>query len=127
MIIIDPIADTLIRIKNGYTSGKRGVEVPYSKLQFHLCKLLSKEGYIMDVSKKERALELTLKYEGRKPVLTDVKRISKPSLRVYKGYKNLPRVLNNLGIAIISTPQGLMTEKEARKKKLGGEVMAEVW
>ncbi len=127
MIIIDPIADTLIRIKNGYISGKKAVEIPYSKLQFNLCKLLSKKGYVIEVSKKARTLEVILKYEGRKPVLTDIKRVSKPSLRIYKGYKNLPRVLNGLGIAIISTPQGLMTEKEARKKKLGGEVMAEVW
>lgn len=127
MMIIDPIADTLIRIKNGYTSGKNTIEIPYSKLHLNLCKLLSKEGYLEDVSKKERILSVVLKYENRKPVLMDVKRVSKPSLRIYKGYRDLPRVLNGLGIAIISTPQGLMTEKEARKKKLGGEVMAEVW
>lgn len=127
MMIIDPIADTLIRIKNGYTSGKNIIEIPYSKLHLNLCKLLSREGYLEDVSKKERTLSVVLKYENRKPVLMDVKRVSKPSLRIYKGYRDLPIVLNGLGIAIISTPQGLMTEKEARKKKLGGEVMAEVW
>ncbi len=127
MLIADPIADTLIRIKNGYTSGKKSVEIPYSKLRFNLCKLLSQEGYTGNVNKNEKILSVILEYKSRKPVLTDIKRISKPSLRVYKGYKDLKGVLNGLGMAIISTPKGLMTEREARAKKLGGEVMAEVW
>lgn len=126
-MIVDPVADALIRIKNGYLASKQEVQIPYSKLQLNLCKLLSKEGYILTVGKKEHLITVTLKYDGRSPSLSDVKRVSKPALRVYKGYKDLPRVLNGLGVAIISTPKGLMTDKEARKKKLGGEVMAEVW
>lgn len=126
-MIVDPVADALIRIKNGYLVSKKEIQIPYAKLQFNLCKLLSKGGYISEVGKKGNLITVTLKYDGRTPSLSDVKRVSKPSLRVYKGYQDLPRVLNGLGVAIISTSKGLMTDKEARKKKLGGEVMAEVW
>lgn len=124
---MDPIADALIRIKNGYQVGKEKVQVRYSKLIWRLMKLLEKEGYIESSKEKERQIEVTLKYESRKPVLTDIKRVSKPSLRVYGGVKNLPRVLSGLGIAIISTPKGLMTDKQARREKVGGEILALVW
>jgi|SRR3989344_4170556 len=123
----DPIADALIRIKNGYAVGKVSVVIKFSKLILKLIKLLEKEGYAAGVSQKGREIIVTLKYNSRIPALTDVTRVSKPSLRVYKGVKDLPRVLNGLGIAVISTPKGLMTDKEARKKKLGGEVLALVW
>jgi len=89
--------------------------------------VLQKEGYLSEVKQEEREIIVTLKYDARIPALTDVKRVSRPSLRVYKGTKDLPRVLNGLGIAVISTPKGLMTDKEARKNKLGGEVLAVVW
>lgn len=124
---MDPIADALIRIKNGYQVGKVGVLVNRSKLIWRLMKLLEKAGYVDSVKEKDRQIEVTLKYTSRKPVLTDIKRVSKPSLRVYQGVKDLPRVLNGLGIAIISTPKGLMTDREARKEKVGGEVLALVW
>lgn len=131
---MDPIADALIRIKNGYQVGKEKVQVRYSKLIWRLMKLLEKEGYIessKEIDKQSlptgRQIEVTLKYESRKPVLTDIKRVSKPSLRVYGGVKNLPRVLSGLGIAIISTPKGLMTDKQARREKVGGEILALVW
>ena len=124
---MDPIADALIRIKNGYLVGKVSVEVSFSKLTLTLMELLEKEGYVGKVSKKNRQIIVELKYEARKGVLTDIKRISKPSLRVYKGVKELPRVLNGLGIAIISTPKGLMSDTDARKMRLGGEVLAFVW
>ncbi len=123
----DPIADALIRIKNGYSVGKPTVEVRFSKMIFELIKLLVKEGYIEKAESKERIISITLKYNSRKPALTSVKRVSKPSLRVYKGAKMLPRVLNGLGIALISTPKGIMTDKEARKLNVGGEVLALVW
>jgi len=127
-MVSDSVGDALIRIKNGYFASKKGVSIPYSKLVFNLCNLLVKEGFISSCQKEgEREVKVTLKYEGRESVLTDVKRISKPGLRVYQGSKSLPRVLNGLGIAIISTPKGLMTDKQARKEKLGGEVMAYVW
>lgn len=124
---MDPIADALIRIKNGYSVGRVSVDIRFSKLVLKLMELLEKEGYVGKVSKKDRSLIVELKYESRKGVLTDVKRISKPSLRVYKGAKELPRVLNGLGIAIISTPKGLMSDRDARKQNLGGEVLALVW
>lgn len=124
---MDPVADALIRIKNGYSVGKVSVWVQYSKLILRLVLLLQKEGYVASVAEKDRQIEVTLKYISRKPVLTDIKRVSKPSLRVYGGVADLPRVLNGLGIAIISTPQGLMTDKQARKEKLGGEILALVW
>lgn len=123
----DPISDALTRIKNGYMVGKQEISVKFSKLILALMKLLQKEGYIEKVVQKDREIQVTLKYVSRKPALTDVKRVSKPSLRVYKGVKTLPSVLNGLGIAIISTPKGLMTDREARKQKVGGEVLALVW
>lgn len=124
---MDNISDTLIRIKNGYLVGKQTVNVRYSKLIMALCKLLVEEGYLSECKQKQNEIELGLKYSNRQPSLTDVKRISKPGLRVYKGADSLPVVLNGLGIAIVSTPKGVMTGKAARKLKLGGEVLAEVW
>lgn len=125
---MDPVADALIRIKNGYMARKVLVLVSYSNLVIKLCELLVKQGFIEKVEKQnERDIKVTLKYQNRKPALTDIKRISKPGRRVYKGVKELPWVLNGLGVALISTPKGLMTEKEARKEGVGGEVMAYVW
>lgn len=124
---MDPIGDALIRIKNGYRVGKESVSLRYSKLILKLMKLLQKEGYVSSVSHKDREITVILKYENRKPVLTDVRRVSKPSLRVYRGVKQLPKVLNGLGIAVISTPKGLLIDKDARKMKVGGEVLALVW
>jgi small subunit ribosomal protein S8 len=124
---MDPVADALIRIKNGYLIGKQQVAVKYSKLILKLLKLLQTEGYLQAVSQKKREIIVSLKYSARKPALTDIKRVSKPSLRVYKGVSDLPFVLNGLGIAIISTPKGVMTDRQARKLKVGGEVLALVW
>ena len=124
---MDSVGDALIRIKNAYLIGKQSVSVRYSKLVLNLMKLLQKEGFLDAVSQKEEELIITLKYIERKPAITDIKRVSKPSLRVYKGVSELPSVLNGLGIAIISTPKGLMTEKEAKDKRVGGEVLALIW
>ena len=124
---MDPVSDALIRIKNSYAIGKQVVVVKYSKLVFNLMKLLKDEGYILTVETKEREIIVSLKYDQRKPAITDVKRISKPSLRIYKGVSELPYVLNGLGIAVISTPKGLLTDKQARKQKVGGEVLAFIW
>jgi len=129
---MDPVADSLIRIKNGYLAGKDSVILSYSKLILAICKILVKEGYLGDVKEDKKSITVTLKYEGathaaRKAAVTDVKRISKPGLRIYKSKSNLPWVLNGLGIAIISTPKGVMTDKQARKERVGGEIMAYVW
>lgn len=124
---MDTIADALIRIKNGYRVGKPNVAVKFSKLIVAIMEVLKKEGYIEDFKAGDREIAVTLKYTNRKPVLTEVKRISKPSLRVYSGFKAIPRVLNGLGIAVVSTPKGVMTDKQARKQKLGGEILAFIW
>lgn len=124
---MDTVGDALIRIKNGYRVGKPEVSVRFSKLIVAIMKVLKAEGYIEDFKAGDREISVTLKYINRKPVFTEVKRVSKPSLRIYKGFKNIPRVLNGLGIGIISTPKGVMTDGQARKQKLGGEVLALVW
>ena len=133
---MDPVADALIRIKNGYMARKKEVSIRYSKLVWNICQLLSREGFIGEAknsfigeakNSSKRDIIITLKYNNRSSAVTDVKRVSKPGLRVYKGASSLPRVLSGLGIAIISTPKGIMTDKQARKEGIGGEVMAEVW
>lgn len=137
----DSVADALIRIKNGYLSFKTEVILPYSKLIKSICEVLKKEGYIDSYqetaslkNEKIKQLLVTLRYEAesattsrKKPALSQVKRVSKPGLRVYKSKKLLPYVLNGLGVAIISTPRGVMTDKQARKEGIGGEILAYVW
>lgn len=128
----DPIADMLTRIRNANMVSHETVEMPSSKLKVELAKLLKEEGYIIDYSVKEIGkfsfLIIELKYEEKhKPVITNLKRISKPGLRIYCKFKDLPQVFGGLGIAIISTSKGLMTDRKARKEKLGGEILCYVW
>ncbi len=129
---MDPISDLLVRIKMGTKSKKETVEVNSSKLINNILKLLKEEGYIEDfkVNKLENnksSTTITLKYKNNISSITGVKQISKPGLRIYSEANKLPKVLNGLGIAIISTSKGLMTDKNARKNHLGGEVIAYVW
>ncbi|MCL4367363.1 30S ribosomal protein S8 [Patescibacteria group bacterium] len=124
---MDKVGDLLIRIKNGYMAAKLEVIVPYSKLSMAICHLLRAEGYIEDFKNQDREIVVKLRYENRKPALSGVTRISKPGRRVYKGNSSIPRVYNGLGVAIISTPKGIMSDDQARKEKLGGEIMAFVW
>lgn len=124
---MDSVADALIRIKNGYIVGKTDVKVKYSKLILEICRVLEKEGYISGFKPNGHDVDVTLKYNNKLPALNAVKRVSKPGLRVYKGAKSLPTVLNGLGIAIISTPKGVMTNKQAKQEKIGGEILAEIW
>ncbi len=130
----DPIADMLTRIRNSLAVNKSEVALPYSKMKLGIAEILKAEGYIKDCEVVKSAagqyneIKITLKYKKpKKPAIVGFTRISKPSRRVYTGRQKLPRVLNDLGIAIISTSQGLMTNKEARKRKLGGEVVCEVY
>ncbi len=128
----DPIADMLTRIRNANMVSHETVEMPSSKLKIELAKLLKDEGYIVDYSTKQEGkfafLTIVLKYdEKNKPVITNLQRISKPGLRNYSKFKNLPQVFGGLGIAIISTSKGLMTDRKARKEKIGGEVLCYVW
>ena len=133
MVLTDPIADMLTRIRNANVMRYTKVEVPTSKVKLEIAKILKEEGFISDytVEKHEQQddmIVLSLKYGQKKErVITGLKRISKSGLRVYAQANELPRVLNGLGIAIISTSKGLMTDKEAREKGLGGEVLAYIW
>ncbi len=129
----DPIADMLTRIRNGLGAEHETVEVPASKIKIEIARILKQEGYITDYTvtgdtAKEKVITIELKYGPEKQkVITGLKRISKPGLRVYAKGNDVPRVLNGLGIAIISTSKGLMTDRDARKANLGGEVVAYVW
>ena len=129
----DPIADMLTRIRNGVQANMSAVDVtPCSKVKVEIAKILKKEGYIDNYAVEgegiEKKIVVTLKYGPRgEKVITGIKRISKPGLRVYAKGDNLPKVLNGLGVAIISTSNGMMTDREARKQHIGGEVIAYVW
>lgn len=126
---MDKVGDLLIRIKNGYMARRNEVTASYSKLNLAICKLLLQENFIggyKDLA-ESREIKITLKYENKRPVMTDVKRISRPGLRVYKGKSILPYVYAGMGMAIVSTPKGIMTDKQARKEGVGGEIMAYVW
>ncbi len=131
MQVTDPIADMLTRIRNAGRAGKMTCEIPASNMKRAIADILVDEGYIDKVSyredDKQGLLTVTMKYYGSKPVITGIKRISKPGLRVYADVEHLPRVQNGLGIAIISTSKGVMTDKIARRTKVGGEVLAYVW
>ncbi len=131
MAVTDPIADFLTRIRNAARAKKVRVEIPASKIIISLAEILKNNGYIfgyevLDDSKQKR-LNIVLKYRNGAPTITGLRRISKPGLRVYKSASELPRVLNGLGTAVISTPRGLLTDKEARKQLLGGEVVCYIW
>lgn len=132
MQITDVIADMLTRIRNAGTAKHATVDVPASKLKNAIADILLEEGYIAKVENiaddKQGVIRITLKYTAnKKSVISGIKRISKPGLRVYTNKEELPKVLNGLGIAIVSTSKGIMTDKKARKLGLGGEVMAFVW
>ncbi len=128
----DPIADMLTRIRNANIVSHETVEIPSSKLKVELAKLLKSEGFISDYNVKEvgkfKVLEITLKYdEKRNPVISKLERISKPGLRTYCKAKNLPKVLGGMGIAIVSTSKGLLTDRKARKENIGGEVLCYIY
>ena len=131
MQITDAIADMLTRIRNAGSAGHATVDIPQSNLKKSIAKILLDEGYIESYELVEGntqgIIRVTLKYSGRKHVISGIKRISKPGLRTYADKASLPRVLNGLGIAIISTSKGVMTDKEARKLGVGGEVLAYIW
>ena len=133
MTMSDPIADMLTRIRNANTAKHDTVDVPSSKMKVAIADILEKEGYITKYEIVEdgnfKTIRITLKYGADKneKIITGIKRISKPGLRVYAGKDEIPRVLGGLGIAILSTNQGIITDKEARKLQVGGEVLAFVW
>ncbi len=135
MPVTDPIADMLTRIRNANTTFQVTVDMPASKVKAEIARVLVEAGYVTKAEPLEDEeghpqLRLTLKYIGEKRrarVITGIKRVSKPGLRVYAGKSDLPRVLGGLGVAIVSTPQGIMTDRTARRAGVGGEVLAYVW
>lgn len=134
MTMTDPIADMLTRVRNANTAKHDDVSMPSSKLKEALAELLKSEGYIEDFKTAERAdkpgkiLSIDMKYSpDRERTITGIKRVSKPGLRVYKKSDEIPRVLGGLGVAVLSTSQGLMTDREARRRNVGGEVLCYVW
>lgn len=130
-MVTDPIADMLTRIRNANSMRYKEVEVPASKIKIEIARILKEEGFISDYKIKKNNIQdilvLYLKYSGKESVITGLKRISKPGLRVYAKADEIPTVLSGLGIAIISTSKGMMTDRDARKASLGGEVLAYIW
>ena len=130
-MVTDPIADMLTRIRNANAMRYKEVEIPSSKVKAEIARILKEEGFINDYKVKKNNIQdvivLNLKYNNKERVITGLKRISKPGLRVYAKANEIPRVLNGLGIAIISTSQGIMTGKDAKAANLGGEVLAYIW
>jgi len=127
----DPIADMFSQIKNAQALSRLGVKIPFSKMKYEICKILEKEGFVKKAEKsgkkEKKNIKITLKYNGENPAITDLKRISKSSRRVYTSSKSIRKVKGGYGIAIISTSKGLMTDSDSRKKNLGGEIICEVW
>ena len=127
----DPIADLLTRIRNANKMHHEKVSIPSSTLKLNILKVLKEEGFIADYvvieDNKQNVIEVTLKYNNNEAVIKGLRRISKPGLRKYTDAENLPKVLHGLGIAIISTSKGVMTDSEARKQNVGGEVLAYIW
>ena len=128
---MDPIADMLTSIRNAQAVLKETVKIPFSKFKFELAKVLEKNGFVKKVEKKgrgiKRVIEIKLKYEDKAPVISGLKKISKPGQRIYAGVAEIKPIRSGYGISIISTSKGLMTDKEVRKQNIGGEVICKVW
>ncbi|MHB1358505.1 MAG: 30S ribosomal protein S8 [Rhodocyclaceae bacterium] len=127
MSMTDPVADMLTRIRNGQMAEKLGVSMPSSKLKLAIAQVLRDEGYIEGFSVRDgdgkAQLDIELKYYAGRPVIERIERVSRPGLRIYRGMQDLPKVMNGLGIAIVSTPKGVMTDRRARSVNVGGEVL----
>ena len=127
MVVSSPIADMLTRIRNANALRYEEVSMPTSKMKVEIASILKDEGYISNYTVDDKTLTLSLKYDNKERVISGLKCISKPGLRVYAKAEEVPYVLNGLGIAILSTSKGVMTDKEARKNGVGGEVLAYIW
>ncbi|AFH48638.1 Ribosomal protein S8 [Ignavibacterium album JCM 16511] len=131
MAVTDPIADFLTRIRNASKAKLLRVDIPASKMKIQIAEILKNENYIHDYTiiedNKQNILRIQLKYRGGVPAISGLRRISKPGLRIYKPAEQLPRVLNGLGTAVISTSKGLLTDKQARSQSIGGEVICYIW
>ena len=124
---MDPVADMLVSIKNGYMAKKPQVLVPFSKLKFEIAKVLEEAKFVSKIAKRESQILIELSYDAGKPKITDIKKVSKLGLRIYEKAKNIKTIKGGRGIVIVSTSKGVMTGKVAKSKKLGGEVICRVW
>ena len=132
MSMTDPVADLLTRIRNAQRAGLEEIDLPASKMKQRICEVLREEGFVREVSLKQDevqgTLHVVLKYdEGKRPAISEIRRQSKPGLRRYVRHTEIPKVMNGLGIAILSTSRGVLVDREARKQHLGGELIATVW
>jgi small subunit ribosomal protein S8 len=130
MSLSDPIGDMLARIKNSQSRNYKKIDMPSSKFKAKIAEVLKNEGYIIDfkvISDSKPKLEIILKYNSGHPVISSIERISKPGRRIFSSAESLPKINNGLGIAIVSTPKGVMTDIDARKKKIGGEIICKVF
>ena len=131
-MMTDPVADMLTRIRNGAGARKASIDVPWSRHKEAVARVLVDEGYLADAAMVEEkpfpVLRIGLRYDqGRRPVISGIRRVSRPSLRVYVGQKNIPSVRRGLGVSILSTPKGILPDREARRQGVGGEVICQVW
>lgn len=126
-MVNDHLSDLITRIRNGYMAHKESVEMPKTNAILRVAEVLKKEGYLAEVTQKEGVMLMNLKYNGKNPAIMGINRVSKPGARVYCGMKDLPKVWGGLGKSILSTPKGVMSDREARKLKVGGEIIAQVW
>ncbi len=126
-MVNDHLSDFITRIRNGYMAGRKSVDAPMIKIVEKVAQVLAKEGYVEGVKRADGRLVVDLKYEDKKPVIMGIKRVSKPGARIYTSIQKIERVWGGLGKNILSTPKGIMSDKEARKLKTGGEIICQVW
>ena len=124
---MDIISDMLTKIKNAVAVQKPAVDISFSNFKYEIARILGKNGFVENVEKKKNKIEINLKYNEKVPAISGIKRVSKPSQRIYLPYSKIKKVKGGYGFSIISTSKGLMTDKEARKQKVGGEIICEIW
>lgn len=126
-MVNDRLSDFITRIRNGYRAKLETIDVPVTKTVERVARVLAEEGYLTTVKKEAGKLTINLKYLGREPVITGIRRVSKPGARIYTGVRNFPKVVGGLGINILTTPKGILSEIKAKKLNTGGEIIAQVW
>ncbi len=126
-MMTDPVADMLTRLRNGGRAGHTKVDMPASKIKANICKVLKEEGFIRNFKILVKDNNLTLRVALKEEAIVGIQRVSKPGLRVYKGYREMPRVLSGLGVSVVSTSAGIVSSRKAKSMKLGGEVLCSVW
>ncbi len=126
-MVNDPLSDLVAQVKNGYRANLTEVRLPWSRVKEDVVRVLVGQKFVEKCEKQKDELVVSLRYNKKTPALTDIRRVSKPGVRIYSGVKKLPRVLGGLGINILSTPQGIMADKQAKKLHVGGEIIAQAW